>query len=145
MTDISKAILSQTKEFLRKEFPFIEKSTLSDVSNSIRTSLIRNHLILLAKIEKKLDELQSQEEENQPPASSASNKTAFFESCYAKLRRCYLSKFTTDFIKASLARHKVPKYIEFVKSFPMNAAGKILKYKMREEATERLGLKKSGK
>ena len=38
----------------------------------------------------------------------------------------------TDFIKASLARHKVPKYIEFVKSFPMNAAGKILKYKMRE-------------
>ena len=51
----------------------------------------------------------------------------------------------TDFIKASLARHKVPKYIEFVKSFPMNAAGKILKYKMREEATERLGLKKSGK
>ena len=48
----------------------------------------------------------------------------------------------TDFIKASLARHKVPKYIEFVKSFPMNAAGKILKYKMREEATERLGLKK---
>ena len=51
----------------------------------------------------------------------------------------------TDFIKASLARHKVPKYIEFVKSFPMNAAGKILKYKMREEATERLSLKKSDK
>ena len=51
----------------------------------------------------------------------------------------------TDFIKASLARHKVPKYIEFVKSFPMNAAGKILKYQMRKEATERLGLKKAGK
>ncbi len=47
-----------------------------------------------------------------------------------------------DFIKASLARHKVPRYIEFVDSFPMNAAGKILKYKMREDAVERLGLKK---
>ncbi len=46
----------------------------------------------------------------------------------------------TAFIKASLARHKVPKYIEFVDSFPMNAAGKVLKYKMREEAARRLGL-----
>ena len=46
----------------------------------------------------------------------------------------------TAYIKASMARHKVPKYIEFVSSFPMNAAGKILKYKMREEAAERLGL-----
>ena len=46
----------------------------------------------------------------------------------------------TEYIKSSMARHKVPKYIEFVSSFPMNAAGKILKYKMREEAAERLGL-----
>lgn len=45
-----------------------------------------------------------------------------------------------SYIKASLARHKVPKYIEFVDSFPMNAAGKILKYKMREDAAKRLGL-----
>jgi len=45
-----------------------------------------------------------------------------------------------DYIMASMARHKVPKYIEFVQSFPMNAAGKVLKYKMREEASERLGL-----
>ena len=45
-----------------------------------------------------------------------------------------------DYIKASMARHKVPKYIDFVDAFPMNAAGKILKYKMREEATERFGL-----
>ncbi len=47
----------------------------------------------------------------------------------------------TEYIKSHMARHKVPQYIEFVSSFPMNAAGKILKYKMREEATERLGLK----
>ena len=44
------------------------------------------------------------------------------------------------YITASLARHKVPRYIEFVDSFPMNAAGKILKYKMREDAVVRLGL-----
>ena len=44
------------------------------------------------------------------------------------------------YIKASMARHKVPKYIEFVEGFPMNAAGKILKYKMREDAAKRLGL-----
>ncbi len=39
-----------------------------------------------------------------------------------------------------MARHKVPKYIDFVDSFPTNAAGKILKYKMREQAVEKLNL-----
>ena len=47
-----------------------------------------------------------------------------------------------EFGNASIARHKVPKYFMFVNEFPMNAAGKILKYKMRDEATEKLGLKK---
>ena len=46
----------------------------------------------------------------------------------------------TNFIKASMARHKVPRYISFVDSFPMNAAGKILKYKMRQDAAKELGL-----
>ncbi len=50
-----------------------------------------------------------------------------------------------DFITASLARHKVPRYIEFTDSFPMNAAGKVLKYKMRQDAAERLGLSQKGK
>ena len=50
----------------------------------------------------------------------------------------------TDYIKASMARHKVPKYIEFVDAFPMNAAGKILKYKMRQDAAKRLGLEGDG-
>ena len=45
-------------------------------------------------------------------------------------------KEMSDYIMASMARHKVPRYIRFVNSFPMNAAGKILKYKMREEAAE---------
>jgi len=51
---------------------------------------------------------------------------------------------TTDemfqYIRASMARHKVPKYIEFVDAFPMNAAGKVLKYKMREDAANRYNL-----
>ena len=46
----------------------------------------------------------------------------------------------SDYIKASMARHKVPRYIEFVDAFPMNAAGKVLKYKMREDAAKRLNL-----
>jgi len=47
-----------------------------------------------------------------------------------------------DFVGASMARHKVPRYVDFIEKFPMNAAGKILKYKMREDAVEKLGLKK---
>ena len=50
----------------------------------------------------------------------------------------------TAFIRASMARHKVPRYIEFVDAFPMNAAGKILKYKMREDAAKRLNLQGDG-
>jgi len=47
-----------------------------------------------------------------------------------------------DYIKSHMARHKVPRYIEFVKDFPKNAAGKILKYKMREDFAKKLGLTK---
>ncbi len=43
-----------------------------------------------------------------------------------------------DYIAANMARHKVPRYIDFVDSFPMNAAGKILKYKMREAAEAKI-------
>ena len=50
----------------------------------------------------------------------------------------------TDYIKASMARHKVPRYIRFVDSFPMNAAGKILKYKMRQDFAKELGLTGDG-
>ena len=45
------------------------------------------------------------------------------------------------YIADHMARHKVPRYIDFVDAFPMNAAGKILKYKMRENAAKKLGLK----
>ena len=45
-----------------------------------------------------------------------------------------------QFVLDHMAKHKVPKYIDFVDSFPMNDAGKIQKYKMREQAIEKLGL-----
>ena len=47
-----------------------------------------------------------------------------------------------QYVLDHMAKHKVPRYIDFVKEFPMNAAGKILKYKMREDAVERLKIKK---
>ncbi|MDR3090704.1 MAG: AMP-binding protein [Clostridiales bacterium] len=46
-----------------------------------------------------------------------------------------------EFVRSHMAKHKVPKYVQFLDEFPMNAAGKILKYKMRENAAESLGLK----
>ncbi len=44
------------------------------------------------------------------------------------------------FGQAHIATHKVPRYFIFTDSFPMNAAGKILKYVMREESVKRLGV-----
>ena len=47
-----------------------------------------------------------------------------------------------EYGNSHMAKHKVPRYFIFTKEFPMNAAGKILKYKMRDESIEILGLKK---
>lgn len=41
---------------------------------------------------------------------------------------------------SKIAKHKVPKYIRFVDSFPTTASGKIQKFKMREDAIELLKL-----
>ncbi len=48
-----------------------------------------------------------------------------------------------DYVRANMAKHKVPKYVDFMDAFPMNAAGKILKYKMREDAVKKFGLQKA--
>jgi fatty-acyl-CoA synthase len=37
-----------------------------------------------------------------------------------------------EFCKGKIARHKIPKYWEFVDSYPMTASGKIQKFKLRE-------------
>ncbi len=47
-----------------------------------------------------------------------------------------------DYGTSHMAKHKVPRYFIFVSDFPMNAAGKILKYKMRDMSIEKLGLSK---
>ena len=70
------------------------------------------------------------------------------EEIFASIVLKEKDSITTDemlqYIKASMARHKVPKYIEFVDAFPMNAAGKVLKYKMREDAARRYNLTGDG-
>ena len=49
------------------------------------------------------------------------------------------------FVREHMAKHKTPKYVCFVNEFPMNAAGKIMKYKMVEESIELLGLQNDSK
>ena len=43
-----------------------------------------------------------------------------------------------EYCLKNIAKHKVPRYFDFVKEFAMNAAGKILKYKMREDAQAKI-------
>ena len=50
-----------------------------------------------------------------------------------------------QYVLDHMAKHKVPRYVDFVTEFPMNAAGKILKYKMREAAVEKLNLQQASK
>lgn len=45
-----------------------------------------------------------------------------------------------EYIRTHMAKHKTPRYIDFVTEFPMNAAGKVMKYKLREAAIEKLKL-----
>ncbi len=40
-----------------------------------------------------------------------------------------------------IARYKVPKHIFFVEGFPLTASGKIMKFKLREQAIELLKIK----
>ena len=50
-----------------------------------------------------------------------------------------------QFVLDHMAKHKVPSYVHFTEGFPMNAAGKIMKYKMREQSVELLGLHNESK
>ena len=50
-----------------------------------------------------------------------------------------------EYVLTHMAKHKTPRYVTFVDSFPMNAAGKILKYKMREWAVEQLKLQEASR
>lgn len=48
-----------------------------------------------------------------------------------------------EYVLTHMAKHKTPRYVSFVTEFPMNAAGKVLKYKMREEAVKKLSLQEA--
>ncbi len=56
------------------------------------------------------------------------------------------AEMTADEMKAyvrdHMARHKVPRYVDFLTEFPMNVAGKIRKDIMRDNAAKKLGIKK---
>jgi len=45
-----------------------------------------------------------------------------------------------EYARARMARYKAPRHVFFVDEFPMTASGKIQKYKLRDMATEALGL-----
>jgi len=46
-----------------------------------------------------------------------------------------------EYCRENIAYYKVPEYVDFVDDYPMTASGKIQKYKLREAAVERYGLK----
>lgn len=48
-----------------------------------------------------------------------------------------------EFVRNGMSRYKSPRYVEFIDEMPMNAAGKILKYKLRELGVEKLHLEKA--
>ena len=45
-----------------------------------------------------------------------------------------------DYFRAKMSRHKVPRYVRFMDSFPMTASGKIQKFVLRDQAIELLNL-----
>ena len=48
-----------------------------------------------------------------------------------------------EFCRGKIAHYKVPRYVEIVDEFPMTITGKVQKFKMREVAVEKLGLKEA--
>lgn len=50
-----------------------------------------------------------------------------------------------DFCRGQIANHKIPKYMEFVSGYPMTASGKIQKYRLRQEYTEKHGLQSAAR
>jgi fatty-acyl-CoA synthase len=48
-----------------------------------------------------------------------------------------------EYVRGHMAKHKTPKYVKFVDSFPMTGSGKIQKFKMREWAIDVLNLREA--
>jgi fatty-acyl-CoA synthase len=45
-----------------------------------------------------------------------------------------------EYCKGRIAHYKVPRYVQCVDEFPMTVTGKVMKFKLREQAMEQLGL-----
>jgi fatty-acyl-CoA synthase len=50
-----------------------------------------------------------------------------------------------EFCKGQIAKHKIPRYVEFVNAYPITASGKIQKYRLREKFIKHYGLEKAEK
>lgn len=50
-----------------------------------------------------------------------------------------------EYCRDKIAHYKIPRYVEFIESYPTTASGKIQKYKLREQVLEMLGLQDVGK
>ena len=64
------------------------------------------------------------------------------EECYAFIITKEGETLTEEEIRQycveHIAKHKVPRYFDFIDKFPMNVAGKILKYELRSMAAKKL-------
>jgi fatty-acyl-CoA synthase len=45
-----------------------------------------------------------------------------------------------DFCKEQISHQKIPRYFQFVETYPMTASGKVQKFVLREDAIKALGL-----
>jgi fatty-acyl-CoA synthase len=45
-----------------------------------------------------------------------------------------------EYCKAQISHQKIPRYFQFVESYPMTASGKVQKFVLRENAIKALGL-----
>ena len=45
-----------------------------------------------------------------------------------------------DYLRDGISRHKIPRHIRFVTSFPLTASGKVKKFELREQLIKELGL-----
>ena len=45
-----------------------------------------------------------------------------------------------DYCKGQISHQKIPRYVQFVESYPLTASGKVQKFVLREQAIKALGL-----
>jgi fatty-acyl-CoA synthase len=50
-----------------------------------------------------------------------------------------------DYCRGQISHQKIPRYFQFVESYPLTASGKVQKFVLREQATRTLGLEEVAK